>query len=81
MFFREQILKLHQQETEYLEAATFALEQHYAGIDSEARQDYQGVRDDIKNQVLYCQWLHSCKTTKCSCDTTKYDNRSQSNYI
>ncbi|XP_060774262.1 dynein regulatory complex subunit 2 [Neoarius graeffei] len=49
---REQILKLHQQETEYLEAATFALEQHYAGIDSEARQDYQGVRDDIKNQNI-----------------------------
>lgn len=46
-------MKLHQQETEYLEAATFALEQRYAGIDSEARQDYQSARDDIKNRVLY----------------------------
>lgn len=53
MFFREHILKQHQQETEYLEAATFALEQSYAGIESEARQDYQSTRDDIKNQVPY----------------------------
>ncbi|KAB5584100.1 hypothetical protein PHYPO_G00103530 [Pangasianodon hypophthalmus] len=49
---RERILKLHQQETEYLEAATFALEQRYAGIDSEARQDYQNTRDDIKNRNI-----------------------------
>ncbi|KAM9482184.1 dynein regulatory complex subunit 2 [Clarias gariepinus] len=49
---REQILKQHQQESEYLEAATFALEQRYAGIDSEARQDYMSSRDDIKNRDI-----------------------------
>lgn len=43
----------HQQKTEYLQAAAFALDQRYAGIDSEARQDYQSTRDDIKNRVLY----------------------------
>lgn len=53
MFFREHILKRYQQETEYLEAATVALEQRYAGIDSEARQDYQSSRDDIKNRVMH----------------------------
>lgn len=52
-FFRDHILKQHQQETEYLEAVTFALDQLYAGIDSEARQNYQSTRDDIKNRVLY----------------------------
>lgn len=52
LFFREQILKQHQQKTEYLQAATFALDQHYAGIDSEAQQEYQSTRDDIKNQVV-----------------------------
>ncbi|XP_053492848.1 dynein regulatory complex subunit 2-like [Ictalurus furcatus] len=49
---REHILKRYQQETEYLEAATIALEQRYAGIDSEARQDYQSSRDDIKNRNI-----------------------------
>ncbi|GAA6096182.1 dynein regulatory complex subunit 2 [Tachysurus ichikawai] len=49
---REQILKRHQQETEYLEAASFALEQRYAGIDHEARQDYQSAHDDIKNRDI-----------------------------
>lgn len=52
VFLSEQISKQSQKETEYLEAATFALEQRYAGIDSKARQDYQSTRDDIKNQVL-----------------------------
>ncbi|KAK2857919.1 hypothetical protein Q7C36_005838 [Tachysurus vachellii] len=49
---REQILKRHEQETEYLEAASFALEQRYAGIDNEARQDYQSAHDDIKNRDI-----------------------------
>ncbi|TVK90489.1 Coiled-coil domain-containing protein 65 [Bagarius yarrelli] len=49
---REQILKHHQQDTEYLEAVTFALEQRYSGIYNEARQDYQSSRDDILNQDI-----------------------------
>uniref|UniRef100_A0A4W4DYW6 Dynein regulatory complex protein 1 n=1 Tax=Electrophorus electricus TaxID=8005 RepID=A0A4W4DYW6_ELEEL len=49
---REQILMLQKQETAYLEDVTFAMEQRYAEIDSEVRQDYQSTRDDIKNKVL-----------------------------
>ncbi|XP_053493046.1 dynein regulatory complex subunit 2 isoform X2 [Ictalurus furcatus] len=45
---RERLLKQHQQETEYLEAATVALEQHYDEISSVARQDEQFTRNDVK---------------------------------
>ncbi|XP_026872542.1 dynein regulatory complex subunit 2 [Electrophorus electricus] len=48
---REQILMLQKQETAYLEDVTFAMEQRYAEIDSEVRQDYQSTRDDIKNKL------------------------------
>ncbi|KAI5623667.1 coiled-coil domain-containing protein 65, partial [Silurus asotus] len=47
---REHFLKRHQRDIEYLEAANSALEQHYAGIESEAQQNYQNERDDIKNR-------------------------------
>ncbi|KAI5109153.1 coiled-coil domain-containing protein 65 [Silurus meridionalis] len=49
---REHILNQHQQDIEYLEAGTFAIEQHYTEIESEARQDYQSSRDDIKNRDI-----------------------------
>ncbi|XP_017334699.1 dynein regulatory complex subunit 2 [Ictalurus punctatus] len=45
---RDRLLKQHQQETEYLEAATVALEQHYDEISSVARQDEQFTRNNVK---------------------------------
>lgn len=51
--FRDRLLKQHQQETEYLEAATVALEQHYDEISSVARQDEQFTRNNVKTLVGY----------------------------
>ncbi|XP_060796597.1 dynein regulatory complex subunit 2-like [Neoarius graeffei] len=47
---RDQLLKLHQQESEYIKAESFALGQRYAEMSSEAKQDYLIARDDIKNR-------------------------------
>ncbi|XP_026782025.3 dynein regulatory complex subunit 2 [Pangasianodon hypophthalmus] len=49
---RKQLLNLHQKESDYLKAENFALEQRYAELDSEARQDYQLAHDDIKNRYI-----------------------------
>ncbi|KAL7891580.1 hypothetical protein AOLI_G00010560 [Acnodon oligacanthus] len=49
---REQILMQHQQDSDYLEDVAFAMDQHYAEIDSEARQDYQSTRDELKNRNI-----------------------------
>ncbi|KAI4902996.1 hypothetical protein NFI96_012023 [Prochilodus magdalenae] len=49
---RQQILTQHQEDSAYLEDVNFALEQHYTEIESEARQDYQSTRDDIKNRNI-----------------------------
>lgn len=51
MCFREKILTKHQQEEAYLKAVSFAMEQHYAEIDNEAKQEYQSTHDEIKNRV------------------------------
>ncbi|TVK90495.1 Coiled-coil domain-containing protein 65 [Bagarius yarrelli] len=49
---REQLLKLHQQESQYAKAESIALQQRYAEIYSEAKQDYQCTCDDIKIQYI-----------------------------
>ncbi|KAM6981394.1 dynein regulatory complex subunit 2 [Aplochiton taeniatus] len=49
---RSQVMSQHQQEFAYLEDVTFAMEQYYSEADSEARQDYQSTRDDIKNRNI-----------------------------
>ncbi|XP_062386488.1 dynein regulatory complex subunit 2-like [Sardina pilchardus] len=49
---REHLGSQHQQDTAYLADVTFAMEQHYAELDNEAKQDYQSMRDDIKNRNI-----------------------------
>lgn len=49
---REKVLSQHQQECAYLEDVTFAMEQYYSEVDSDARQDYHSTRDDIKNRNI-----------------------------
>ncbi|XP_062853478.1 dynein regulatory complex subunit 2 [Trichomycterus rosablanca] len=47
-----EVLMHHQKEMKYLEDVMFAMEQHYAEIDIEAKQDYQSTRDDIKKRNI-----------------------------
>ncbi|KAG7477366.1 hypothetical protein MATL_G00068840 [Megalops atlanticus] len=49
---RERIMSQHQQECAYLEDVSFAVEQHYRDLESEARLDYQSTCDDIKNKTI-----------------------------
>ncbi|XP_072540745.1 dynein regulatory complex subunit 2 [Salminus brasiliensis] len=49
---REQILTQHQKESAYLEDVTFALDQHYAEINSEAIQEFHSSRDEIRNRNI-----------------------------
>ncbi|MBN3316203.1 DRC2 protein, partial [Atractosteus spatula] len=49
---RELIMAQHQQECSYLEDVMFSMEQNYAELDSDARQDYQSTRDEIKNKNI-----------------------------
>lgn len=51
-FVREKLLKLHQKESEYLNAENQALKQRYDEIYSEAKQDYEYTRDYNKIQVV-----------------------------
>ncbi|XP_035243005.1 dynein regulatory complex subunit 2 [Anguilla anguilla] len=49
---REQILTRHEQDCVYLQDVRFGLEQHYAALGREARQEFQNTRDDIKNRSM-----------------------------
>ncbi|XP_036387705.1 dynein regulatory complex subunit 2-like [Megalops cyprinoides] len=48
---RNLIMSQHEKELKYLEEVSFAIDQYYSEVDSEARQDYQGTCDDIKNKT------------------------------
>ncbi len=52
LYFREQIVSEHQQESMYLEKVVFSMEKHYTDLDNEARRDYESTRNQIKKQVL-----------------------------
>ncbi|KAJ8260138.1 hypothetical protein GJAV_G00177490 [Gymnothorax javanicus] len=49
---REQITAQHEQDSIYLQDVSFGLDQHYATLDHEAQQEFQSIRDDIKNQSM-----------------------------
>ncbi|XP_063071277.1 dynein regulatory complex subunit 2 [Engraulis encrasicolus] len=49
---REHLLSKHQQDSAYMADVTFAMEQHYIELENEAKQDYQSMRDDIKNRNI-----------------------------
>ncbi|KAK3574871.1 hypothetical protein QTP86_018338 [Hemibagrus guttatus] len=58
---REQLLKLHHQESEYLKAETQALKQRYEEIYNEARQDYEYTLH--RNKIKYAGMKHAIEST------------------
>ncbi|XP_027002073.2 dynein regulatory complex subunit 2-like [Tachysurus fulvidraco] len=57
---REKLLKLHQKESEYLNAENQALKQRYDEIYSEAKQDYEYTRD--YNKIQYAGMKHAVES-------------------
>ncbi|KAK3574870.1 hypothetical protein QTP86_018337 [Hemibagrus guttatus] len=58
---REQLLKLHHQESEYLKAESQALKQRYEEIYNEARQDYEYTLH--RNKIKYAGMKHAIEST------------------
>ena len=48
---REMISMLHKDEVKQLQDTMFAMEQNHLEKETEARQEFQSIRDDIKNKV------------------------------
>ncbi|KAJ8403972.1 hypothetical protein AAFF_G00343220 [Aldrovandia affinis] len=49
---REAVMTQHQEDCVYQQDVRFAVDQHYSAIDTEARQEFQSTRDDIKNRSM-----------------------------
>ncbi|KAI1891150.1 hypothetical protein AGOR_G00161940 [Albula goreensis] len=49
---REQIMAQHQEDCVYQQDVCFALDQRYGALDAEARQEFQSIRDEIKNRNM-----------------------------
>ena len=49
--FRAQIISQHKRETEEIMDIIFAMEQEFEEAETEARQEFTSLRDEIKNKV------------------------------
>ena len=50
---REMMLKQHTEEMTELQDIMFAMEQNFNERESDAKSDFQSMRDEIKNKVRY----------------------------
>ena len=49
--FREKILKQHRAETDEILDIMFAMEHEFEERENDAKQEFQSLRDEIKNKV------------------------------
>ena len=50
---RERILKQHKAETDEIMDVVFAMEHEFEERETDAKQEFQSLRDEIKNKVTY----------------------------
>ena len=55
---RDLVEGCHKDEIQRLQDVLFAMEQNHQEKEAEARQDFQSMRDEIKNKVVHIHIIH-----------------------